>query len=483
MAKNNFKKVNTKLFKYLISILFLGLLALFYSYKNLDVPMGLTADETAMGYNAVLLSHNYHDENGRFLPLFVLSNEGTDWKQPITQYYLAILFKIFSPSLFLLRFSSVIIVIVSTVLLYKLVRQQQYSIGNSIFGILIFLSTPLIMIQSHMGLDNIMPIPFILIWIYFLFKFQKTPKFKYLIISALSLGITFYTYKGMRAVFPIWYLITILYLFIPSKKYFLVFIFSAFALPFMFISPLINHLYPGSIFGGARPQFDSIYNFIYPYLSSFDPTFLFIKGDETLYHSTGIHGMFLLSTMPIFLFGIYSSITKNKNSRFLLALFFFAPMLYGSVNSVHRASRLMCLIPLYAIISINGLILIKSIFKKYYILILAFLLILISANYIDFLFYYYNTYAKLTQSVVGDLKPYLSFEYLKNESVKTKLTPYVAKDISNPFYESIYFPNGITKIHEDRTPPPKSILLSNRKIIDGMNNINSKMRYYYLQEN
>jgi len=483
MAKNNSKKVNSKLLKYLISILFLALLAFFFSYKNLDVPMGLTADETAMGYNAVLLSHSYHDENGRFLPFFVLSNDGKDWKQPVTQYYLALLFKIFSPSLFLLRFSSVIIVIICTVLLYKLLRQQEYSLGNSIFGLLIFLSTPLIMIQSHMGLDNIMPIPFILVWIYFLFKFQKSFKLKYLIVSALSLGITFYTYKGMRAIFPIWYFITILYLFIPSKKYLSVFIFSAFALPFMLISPLINHIYPGSIFGGSKPQFDSIYNFIYPYLSSFDPTFLFIKGDETLYHSTGIHGMFLLSTMPLFLLGIYASITKNKNSRFLLALFFLGPMLYGSVSSIHRASRLMCLIPLYVVLSINGLILIKSIFKKYYLLVLVFILILISVNYIDFLTYYYNTYAKLTQSVVGDLKPYLSFEYLKNESIKTKLTPYVAKDISNPFYESIYFPNGITIIHEDNTPPSGSVLLSNRKVIKDMNNIDANMLYYYIQEN
>lgn len=482
MAKNNYKKINIKLFKYFICVLVLALLALFFSYKNLDVPMGLTADETAMGYNATLLSHNYHDENGRLLPLFVLSNNGTDWKQPVTQYYLAILFKIFSPSVFLLRFSSVLIVLVSTVLLYKIERQQ-YSIRDSIFGLIIFLSTPLIMIQSHMGLDNIMPIPFILVWIYFLFKFQKTPKFKYLIISALSLGITFYTYKGMRAVFPVWYFISILYIFIPTKKYLSVFIFSAFALPFLLISPLINHIYPGSIFGGARPQFDSVYNFIYPYLSSFDPTFLFIKGDETLYHSTGIHGMFLLSTLPIFLFGIYSSITKNKNSRFLLALFFFAPLLYGAVNSVHRASRLMCLIPIYAIICINGLILIRSIFKKYYILTLTFLLVLMSLNYLDFLFYYYSTYAKLTQSVVGDLKPYQSYAYLKNESIKTKLTPYISNDISNLFYESIYFPDGVTKIHEDNTPPSNSVLLTNRKIIKDMNNIQANIPYYYIQEN
>ena len=81
------------------------LLCIFYSYRILQVPSGLTADEGAFAYNAVLLSRTLHDENGRFMPFFVLSLNGTDWRQPVTQYYLAALFKIFGASLFLLRFS------------------------------------------------------------------------------------------------------------------------------------------------------------------------------------------------------------------------------------------------------------------------------------------------------------------------------------------------------------------------------------------
>jgi 4-amino-4-deoxy-L-arabinose transferase-like glycosyltransferase len=83
----------------------------------------LTDDEAAFGYNAVLLSRTAHDESGRFLPFFVLSLDGQDWRQPVTQYYLTALFKIFSPSVFLLRFSSVLVAITSAVLLYLLSLQ------------------------------------------------------------------------------------------------------------------------------------------------------------------------------------------------------------------------------------------------------------------------------------------------------------------------------------------------------------------------
>ena len=476
------KKLKTKLLSIIICLIIAVILAVFFSYKILDVPMGLTSDETAMGYNATLLSHTYHDENGRLFPFFVLSNDGKDWKQPVTQYYLALLFKLFTPSVFLLRFSSVIITIVSVFLIYKLSRIE-YSPKFSIFPLILFLTTPLIMIQSHMGLDNIMPVPFTIIWLFYLFCYAKKPQIKFIIISAISLGITFYTYKGMRAIFPVWYLLSIIYLIKPQKWFKSIFVFSLFSLPFLLISPLLNHLYPGSILGGSNPKIDSLYNFFYPYLSSFDPTFLFIKGDDTLFHSTGIHGMFLFATLPLFLIGIYSSISKNKNSRFLLAAFFLAPLLYGLVGSVHRASRLMCLIPIYVLICTNGIELLKSKLGKLYPSIIIGFSLLIFLNYTDFLHYYYSTYAKLTQSLVGELKRYESFKYLQQESQKLKLTPYVSEDISNPFYESIYFPDGIIKINQSIVPPLKSILLTDREVIEGMQNIQAPLVYYKIQIN
>lgn len=466
----------------IISIIFSILLCLFFSYRILDVPMGITTDEDAMGYNAILLSRSGRDENGRFLPIFVLSNNGSDWKQPITQYYLTILFWLFKPSIFLLRFSSVLITLVSSFLIYFL-SHQIFDKKYAVVTLLLFLTTPLIMIQSHMGLDNIMPVPFTIIWVWGLFLFQKKSQLKYLTISAIALGVTFYTYKGMRAIFPIWYIISLVYLFYISSSKFIknIFIFSLFSLPFLLISLYLNKLYPGAIYGGSKPSFDNFYNFFYPYLSSFDPTFLFIKGDDLLFHSTGYHGMFLLASLPIFMFGIYSSIKTSKLSRFILASFFFAPLLFGTVNSVHRASRLMCLIPLYSIICTYGVQYIinsKINIKKNFLL---FIFLSIVFNYYDFCRYYFFDYAKITQSFVGDLKYYLSFKELKKNSMEYNLTPYVAIDISHKLFESIYFENELKYIHQDLLPPSGSILLTNREHIDGMENLKNNMLYYQLQ--
>lgn len=469
-------------FPALILLIFSILLCLFFSYRLLEVPTGLTADESSFGYNASLLSRTAHDENGRFLPIFVLSNNGLDWKQPLTQYYLTFLFWLFKPSVFLLRFSSVLITLVSSLLIYKL-SKEIFNKKYALFALLIFLTTPLIMIQSHMGLDNIMPIPFTIVWIYFLYLFGKNKQTKFLIISAISLGISFYTYKGMRAVFPIWYILTLIYIFktqiIKNIKPFL--IFSLFSLPFLFVSYFLNYFYPGSIFGGSQPILGNLYTFIYPYVSSYDLTFLFIKGDDLLFHSTGYHGFFLLATMPLFLIGIYKSIKISKFSRFILLIFFTTPLLFGTVDSVHRASRLMCLIPFYVILCTYGFQFLIKISSRYKNITIFIILSLILTNYYDFIHYYYYDYAKATQNIFGDLKDYLSFKNLKNNSEKLGLTPYVAINVSNKFFESIYFKDGIKSIHQDSLPPQGSILLTNRYYIEGMTNLNSNMEYYHLQ--
>ena len=123
--------------KFIIATILI-LLTFFFSYKILEVPTGLTVDEVALGYNATLISRTGRDENNRFMPVFVLSNGGADWKQPLPQYYLVLLFKLFKPSLFLLRFSSVLITLLSFYLMY-LLSTKIFSSSKAFFTAFIFM--------------------------------------------------------------------------------------------------------------------------------------------------------------------------------------------------------------------------------------------------------------------------------------------------------------------------------------------------------
>lgn len=482
--------------KIIFSLIGLLLIGVLFSYRLTQVPSGLTVDEVAFGYNAALLSESLRDQNGRFLPLFVHAIDGQQWLQPPTQYFIAGFFKLFGASVFNLRVTSVVIMLISVCLLFFMA----YRLHGKVFAFaasLVFLTTPLIMIQSHMALDNIMPIPFTILWLLGIYLFGKTGKFKYLILAGCSLGIGFYTYKGMRGIVPVWSVLTLAYLGwdlikkpLTLKNLKPILCFSLSIAPFALIIPYFHTQYPGAVFAGARPTQMPWYEYIYPYLSSFDLTFLFIKGDATPYHSTGRHGMFLLASLPFFLVGLYQAISRGKYWVLVLTAFFTAPLLYGIVGSAHRASRIMAIIPLYALISSLGATWLWEQKKKmaYLKTFTTLVIILMALNYYDFLKYYWFTYPKFTQNVFGDMRNNGSYKILAEESRKKGLEPYILESVYTSdgeharFYEAIYFEGKISKWAEDNIATPKgSMLLTNREFVEAMERVNINMPAYYLQ--
>lgn len=490
--------VKSKMEKIVAAIVGLFLIGVFFSYRLTEVPSGLTVDEVAFGYNATLLAESLHDQNGSLMPIFVHAIDGQQWLQPVTQYFIAGFFKLFGASVFNLRLTSVVITLLSVCLLFFVAYRLQGKVFAFVSAF-IFLTTPLIMIQSHMAVDNIMTIPFTILWLTGICLFEKTGKFKYLILAGVSLGIGFYTYKGMRAIVPVWSLLTLAYLgwdllkkslALKNLKPILYFLLSL--APFVLIIPYLHLQYPGAVFAGARPTQMPWYEYVYPYLSSFDLTFLFVKGDATPYHSTGRHGMFLLTSLPFFLVGLYHALSRGKYWILVLTAFFVAPILYGTVGSVHRASRLMAIIPLYALIAAFGATWMWEQKKKLVNLKLfvALVILLMAFNYYDFLKYYWFTYPKFTLNVFGDMRNHESYKILAEVSKNRGLTPYIFRDVYKGdgehahFYEAIYFKGKVNLWENDQKPTPdKSILLTNREEIVGMDRLDIKMPAYYLHIN
>jgi hypothetical protein len=467
----------------------------FFSYKLTKVPPGLTGDEAAFGYNAILLSRTARDENNRLLPVFVLSLGGKDWRQPVTQYFITIFFKVFGPSVYNLRLTSVIIVSASATLIFLLAEQLLGKLG-AFFAVLFFVTTPILMIQSHLALDNIAPIPFILVWLLFLYLFEKRKKYWYLIVSAVCLGIGFYSYKGMRSFVPVWTVTTCFYLLfhyfnkrnrstlIKEIKPVLVFVLSIF--PFFAIIPYLEFKYAGAVLGGVSlKNVESVYKFLYYFLSSFDPSFLFISGDEISTHSTHVHGMLLLASFPFFLIGIYESLKRNKFWKLLIVCFFIGPILFGTVSSYHRASRLLELIPIYCLICGLGAKKLLNAVRWQKLTLVGFW-VFVFINYGDFLNYYWYQYSKdyghtFNQIQIGD-----AYKYLYEKAKTNNLTPYVSLDLvdkeqaTQSFLRSIYFDNSLgvwSNKYEDF--PKNAILMSTNSDIKKLKEIGTSQKYFF----
>jgi len=465
-------------------------LGVFFSYRLTRVPSSLTVDEAAFGYNAVLLSETGYDENGRFLPFFVLSINGQDWRQPVTQYMMTIFFKLFGASKNKLRITSILVILATLVLIYYLAKMLLGKI-SAISVSIIYLTIPIIMIHSHLGLDNIMPMPFAVLWLIFLFLAERNDKDIFLLLSGASLGIGFYTYKGMRAIVPVWCLVTVGYMLICNRKDFRKFLikslyFGLGTLPFLGIIPLLQQKFAGAVFDSQSPQVGSIYNLFYAYLSSYDLSFLFVEGDQTIYHSTGRHGMYLLASLPIFLTGLYCILAEGrKEERLVLISFVTGPLLYGMVNSVHRASRLMALIPMFAVIAGYG-------FKYFWEsgqmkrLILAIIISLMIVNYVDFVNYYWWKYPhQIEQKLSEPIED--SYQGLSRVAKEKNYQPYISKAIftadgeSAKFYEAAYFDQPVAKWEDNQALPNRAVLLTQRKEIEGLEQLEVNLPKYYLQ--
>lgn len=452
-------------------LLFLVFGFFFLTFRILDVPPGINGDEAAIGYNAALVARTGHDQNGRFLPLFVSTFDLTDWKQPITFYTTVLAFKLFGPSYFTLRAVSVGIILVSGLIIFALAKEI-LGFKAALISLFIFLTIPSVVIQSHLALENIAPIPFIAGWLLFLVKYLKISNTKYLILSGFFLGISLFSYPGMRLVVPAMSILSLGFIWHhrgklnKSIKYLAIFFLVL--LPFGIFMLGLKNIYPGAILAYNRPQTIASYQeFFQTYLSAFDWSFLFLKGDATPYHSTGMQGVFLLATLPLFILGMIKVLRQRASSLYLILLvFFLTPAFYGLTGSgsIYRSSRMLAFIPSFAVITTLGFITLMKVKNKlkFISLILMSLLVL---NFVDFIHDYWYKYPTRVKSEFN--KPmHLAFEKASNLSKKEHLKPYIEdtfpyKDgIATKFFIQVYFPDGLDKLKTGEQLPSKSVMLT-----------------------
>lgn len=445
------------------SLLFVGIFFLL-SYKITEVPPGLDTDESSIGYNAGLISENLTDENNHFHPVFILTLDGKDWKQPITIYSTALLFKILGISFFNLRLVSVLFALISCFLFLGLLRLF-FSEKLSLIGLILFIFSPSVLIHSHLAMENIALLPFFLSWLYLLLSYSIQPQTWKIFLSGIFLGLSFYSYKGMHAMVPVYFLLSLGYLLylgyfkkIPLIKSFFLFLLGS--APFLLPLKRFQIYYAGAVYDPAIVSLPSFFNAAYIYLSSFDFSFLFVAGERMSPRMTGQYGLFLMPTLVLLFLGLLQLIKeRNFNYYFILIALLFTPLPLILVGSVYKASRLLPYIPLVTFIFILG---VKMIFEggnRYFrkVLILVFTVAIV-ASYINFVNYYWREYPR---GVGKDFSPNLDLG-MKGLLELTKTggkVPYVENGdfkvhkVHFQFLGKAYFPSGNLKIWNRGSEP------------------------------
>ncbi len=491
-------------------------------FKLDQIPPGIDIDEGAIAYNAALISRTLHDQNGRFMPVFILSADKIDWKQPVLIYISAIVFKIFGSSLIIFKLVNISITLASIILLYLLMKKI-FSQKLALLGVLIFFTTPAVIVTSRIGNESIDPVLFSVIWLFSLYLYQERRRIIYLILASISLGIGFYSFKGMRIIVPIWIVLSFGFVLwqhikelptylsliksklsvaktckkihsliveiITNKKIIIsFFVLFVFLLPFFVVTPLLEMKYAGAVFDRKGINIDPYQHYLYYWISNLSLPSLFFKGDVGLIYTMPLYGFYLLGVIPGFLLGIYESIKERSFYGFVLVCYLTTPLLFGFAGSLDYPHRLMALVPFFVIITTLGYrkiyswIKLKSsytinrIFKN----IVAFSLIsFFVINFVDFSSFYYFEYPSLHSTKSAFFNNLNKPFYLLSKIVEQKgLDPYIQEEIytyyieGNKFFEISYFKQPLNTWIPGEDLPPNAALLTKNERVEGATNSN-----------
>jgi len=191
--------------KYLAIILILVLAALLRIVALDKFPIGLNADEAALGYNAYSLIQTGKDEHGATWPLVFRSFD--DYKLPLYVYLDIPFVAAFGLNIWSVRLPSALLGVASVFLVYLLVNalkifsDKKKDRAFALVSAFILATSPWHLQFSRGGWEVNVATFLLILGVYCFIKGLKNSK--YLLLFSLSLALSLYTYPTARIVAPL----------------------------------------------------------------------------------------------------------------------------------------------------------------------------------------------------------------------------------------------------------------------------------------
>jgi 4-amino-4-deoxy-L-arabinose transferase-like glycosyltransferase len=413
----------------LIIIVIIGFILRFYDLGN--IPNSLNWDEVSWGYNAYSILKTGRDEHGNFMPLSFKAFG--DYKQPTYVYLDVLPIRLFGLNPFAVRFPSALFGALSIIAIYYLAneifRKTDKRDELGMIAAALFALSPWSIQFSRVAYEANVAIFFIISGAAVYLHAARNNRPILAALGVLLLGISTYSYHSAKVFTPLIFIaltILIFYRYELSKK-----TCAIFAIVFLLIcapwltdsrttargrsvtftsyqtSLLKNDLekieednvsnYPfADIIHNRRYVYLNIY--LKNYLMHFDPSYLFLEGDDARHHAPGV-GIVYIFCLPFILIGLFQ-IAKKRNDAGLLVIFWLltAPLASALAIDSPNASRSLVMLPAVILISSVGLKTTLYSFserRKYL------LLIILIFCYLLNVLYYLNSYFAFTNKYHG----------------------------------------------------------------------------------
>jgi 4-amino-4-deoxy-L-arabinose transferase-like glycosyltransferase len=338
-------------------------------------PVYLHFDEVFFALNAHAIASGGHDVAGHFLPLYFQVLPGV-WFHPVLVYAMAGFLKLLPLREWVIRLPLVVAGLIDVVLMYMIAARVFGRQRPAIVAATLLALAPAHFIHSRLGMDYLLPVPFVLTWLFCLAIFLERRQPWVLVAGTGVLGIGIYSYIASIVLMPMCLVLTFLALVQhrvrPTRLY------LAAACGFtVALVPLIVwcHSHPAvyaeqvrrykvydpaalAPLQGLRTLFShaALSDRISVYYNYFNPSFLFFSGDASLIASTREAGVFLWPTAVFLATGLYQ-MARNWRSGInavVLAGFVTAPLAATIAGEPYRISRAMTMVPFGALIAAAG---------------------------------------------------------------------------------------------------------------------------------
>lgn len=408
--------------KKLIFILIVAFLLRFF--KLGEVPFGVSRDEASLGYNAYSVLKTGKDEYGQSFPLaFKAFGE---YKAPLYIYLTVPFIALFDLNEFAIRLPGAILGISTVMTIYSLVmlivKKKEVALACAFFLAVI----PWHLQFSRIAYEGTLTVFLVTCATYFFVKSME--KGKYLIISGILFVLTFYSHYSVRAFIPLYLLSLGIFYFRKVKQFKKEISLTIFVSVLLFL-PILPHLTSkagllrasyisfttdqGLTFAINEKRAEHIWNnlkfvvptkilhnkateyskkFVENYISHFDLSFLFIKGDEDKIFTTPHTGLLLFTFLPLLFIGMVALFREKSPYKWVILSWLFLAPLASSLTRLSASSNraFIMVIPISIVLGLGLVKLIrlmtKSRFGKY---VISLLFILIFIEYISYLDNYY----------------------------------------------------------------------------------------------
>jgi 4-amino-4-deoxy-L-arabinose transferase-like glycosyltransferase len=346
-----------------------------YFYRLDFAPPNIQIDEAIIAINAHAIATTGRDLRGELLPLYAQTAEHS-WYQPLVIYLTAIALKLLPLSEWSVRAPAVSMSVLGVALMFLVVQRAMRNLFFATIAAVMLALTPALFIHSRYAMDYHYPIPFILGWLYCLLRFDDGRRTAWLMAACAILGVGFYCYISSIVMMPLYFLMTLMWLFIrkePVRCYTGAAIgFGPLLLPFLIWIAMHPDAYSATVdkYGlydsgdlnpvqGLRSAFSflSVGQRLSQYWNYFDPSLLFFGSGIKVQFSTNLVGVFLLPMAVFMALGVYAALKRRAEPFYLIVLlgFFSAPVAAAIPTEENAIFRALGLLPFGVLLATAGL--------------------------------------------------------------------------------------------------------------------------------